>query len=104
MLLNCKPIYLLTVHETDGFCSVLFVIVLVFFAMNLHKHRVAGKPFLLGSTGSAQASTAAKPAIVSTSPEESSASKGEWSVPAAQTTEKKVDSETASKTDAVALV
>ena len=77
--------------------------------MNLHKHRVVGKPFVFGraaaggdATGAAAAAPA--PTIFTTQPEASTESKAKELGTARETAEKKAGSDETSKADASTIV
>lgn len=81
----------------------------MFFSINLHKHRVAGKPFVFGRAaagGDALGAGAAAPAptIITTQPEESTESKAKEPGIATETAEKTTGSDDASKADGSTLV
>jgi hypothetical protein len=53
VLLNCECLIPgFAVVVTNDMDSVLSVVTLAFFGMGLHKHRLAGKPFILGGANS----------------------------------------------------
>jgi hypothetical protein len=79
-------------------------VILVFFSMNLHKHRVAGKPFVLGGATTAPATAVEKPTIVTTAPHGSVASKGKEAEEVPRAEDKKAGPECAKEGDGAAIV
>lgn len=67
--------------------------------MNLHKHRVAGKPFVFGTVGTGGNAAGGKPpmpTIITTPAEESTDGKAEEPGSLSETAEKKIGSDDAS--------
>jgi hypothetical protein len=82
---------------------VLFVVVLVFFSLNLHKHRVAGNPFILGRAGPTHTATTDNSGEVTTALK-SSNDKGKAPEEVKPAREKRAESDAVKVDDAAAIV